>query len=542
MPKKRQSHLLRTVASAALAAAALGASTPGYAYEYSEGDNSIKVGGWLRNWTGFNLDKVPGSQMKTLWWDPSMVRNELLLDMDAKTGDVGWKFIGRYDREVKTDYLSRLNSINTANSPNGMVGSGHDWMNQYNTTQFLDAAREFYSTFDVGDRFNFRLGKQQIVWGESDFFHAMDIISGFDYRQRLFFENNEEYRKPLIMAKTNISVPELDGNLDLFIRPSLDPGNAIGNSYAIEGGRWAVSPYQGVDFTSFTHYNYHVAGANKDDPTYGARWKGDWNEIGYSLAYMRTFNPDPVMNPSRMNSTLSAFGVSNTKQWGGSDSSQILGDWIYPEIHAFGGTANYYFAPLDTVVNIESVFVPNKPYNFGQLRSSLPGWGGIKEKDTEVAMLRLDKNVHMTQDFLGTNRPSLSSFQIFDTWLLNYSAADQIVQFASMGHPQHEHTTMLTYFIVLNYFGDTVNPSFVVGTDATNGGGFLIPAVDLVIGDNWRLKFEADLFWDNHSKGATSYSSTGVKANPLGISENQAGLFGWFHGDDQFVARITRQF
>ncbi len=543
MHKRRHSNLLRTVGAATIAAVACGVSVPGYAYEYADGDNSIKIGGWLRNWTGFNLDKVPGSQMKDLWWDPSMVRNELMLDMDAKTGGVTWKFIGRYDREVQTDYLARLNSINSANSPNGMVGAGHNWMDQYNTTSFLDAAREFYADFDVGNRFNFRFGKQQIVWGESDFFHAMDMISGFDYRWRLFFENNEEYRKPLIMAKTSIAVPELDGSMDLFIRPSLDPGNAIGNSYAIEGGRWAVTPYQGVDFTSFTHYNYHANGANKDDPTFGARWKGDWHEIGYSLAYMHTFNPDPVMNPSRMNSTLSAFGVTSTTQWNGNQSAQILGDWVFPQIDVFGASANYYVEPLDTVLNVETVYVPNKPYNYGQLHSSLPGWQGIREKDTEIAMVRLDKNVHLTQDWLGTNRPSLSSLQIFDTWLLNETPNDQIVQFASMGHPQHEHTTYVTYFILLNYFGDTINPSFVIGADASNGGGFLIPAVDVVIGDNWRLKFEADLFWDDHYKSPSSYNAaTGAKTNPLGISENQAGLFGWFHGDDQFVARITRQF
>lgn len=540
MKRSKTSYSLSTAISLAIAALAFSWPTEGHAYEWSDGDNSVKVGGWLRNWTGFNVDKVPGSEMKNRWWDPAMVRNELLLDMDAKTGSVGWKFIGRYDREVKTDYLARLNSLVTTQSPNGMSGNGN-FMDMYNTTQFMDAAREFYSTFNVGDRYNFRIGKQQIVWGESDFFHAMDLVSGFDYRQRLFFENNEEYRKPLIMAKTNIDMPELDGNLDLFIRPGLDPQNAIGNSYDIQGGRWAVSPYQGVDFTSFTHYNLHADGANKDDPTYGARWKGDWHEIGYSLAYIRTFNPDPVMNPSRMNSTLAAFGVGKTQQWGGQNSNQILGDWIYPEIHAFGGTANYYVEALDAVFNIESVFVPNKPYNFGQLKSSLPGWGGIIEKDTQISMLRVDKNINL-QNLLGTNRPSLSSFQAFDTWLLNFKSRDQIVQFASMGLPQHEHSTMLTYFILLNYFGDTINPSFVAGVDASNGGGFLIPAVDITIGDNWRLKFEADLFWDDHSKNVSAYSDTGLKTNPLGIAENQAGLFGWFHGDDQIVARITRQF
>jgi len=493
--------------------------------------------------------------MKDKWWDPAMVRNELLLDMDAKTGPVAWKFIGRYDREVQTDYLAQLHHLTTAigsefNHYGTSISGGTNYMDQYNTTSFLQSAREFYSTFTLGDRYNFRIGKQQIVWGESDFFHAMDIISGFDYTNRLFFENNEEYRKPLMMAKINIDMPELDGNLDLFVRPGLDPGNSIGSTYALNGGRWAVTPYQGVDFTAYNQYNYHADGANKNDPTFGLRWKGDWHEIGYSLAYIKTFNPDPMVAPASTTGTgqyLTTFGVNQTTPWRGKYSTQALGDFIYPEIEAYGGSANYYFESLDSVFNVESVYVPNKPYNYGALNSSLPGWAGIKGKDTMVDMLRVDHQVH-TQDWLGTNRPSLSSVQVFDTWILDYTSKDQIVQFFSMGKQEQEHQTYITYFILLNYFGDTINPSFVAGIDASNGGGFLIPAVDFVFGDSWRLKLEADVFFDNNYKSQYAYNNTsGLKANPLGAgpigtTEYQSGLFGYFHGDTQFVARITRQF
>jgi hypothetical protein len=542
---KKRSALLRSVAALSLMTLGGWAVLPSQAlaldYADASGDVSAHVGGWLRNWTGFNMDKVPSSEMKTKWWDPAMVRNEILLDMDAKTGPVAWKFIGRFDKEIETDYLHTLDHLNNIQSPNGTVGNGR-YMEQVDTNTFLQGAREFYAAFDVGNRLNLRIGKQQIVWGESDFFHAMDIISGFDYRQRLFFENNEEYRKPLMMAKVNLSVPEANGNLDMFVRPGLDPKDSIGSSYNIEGGRWQTTPYNGVDFTAFTQYNLQNPKGNKDDPTYGARWKGDWNEIGYSVAYIRTFNPDPIINPNRNSATQAAFGVNDSNSYGGAPINKMLGDWIYPEINSFGATGNYYVAPVDSVFNVEAVYIPKKPYNYGMLQSSLPGWGGVKEKDTMVSMLRIDKNLNMTPSLLGTNRPSLSSFQVFDTWNMAYNANDQIVQFASFGHVQHEHTTYVTWFAVLNYLGDTINPSFVVGVDASNGGGFLIPAIDFALGDVWRLKFEADLFWDNNSKKQSAVNNLGGHTNPLGISENQAGLFGYFHGDDQFVMRVTRQF
>ena len=514
-------------------------STPAAAYDIGDpsSDYNVHIGGWLRNWTGFSLDKQSTTGYDK-WWDPTMVRNEFLMDVDAKTGLVKWKFIGRFDREIETDYLNQLESLNRIQSPNGLVG--RDYMSQYDTTRFSQAAREAYADFDVGERLNFRIGRQQLVWGESDFFHAMDIIEGFDLRYRLFFENNEEYRKPVFMDHTTIAVPELSGDLDFYVRPGADPGELIGNSYDIEGGRWTPTPYQGVDFTSFTAYNYHSKDANKDDPTYGVRWKGTLGDLGYSLAYIHTFNLDPVMNPAT-SATTSAFGVSGQQAYKQRPINTTLGDWVYPELDNFGASANYYVGPLDTVFSAESVYTPKRTYNFGELASSLPGWGGIKEKNTYVNMIRADKNLNL-QDILGTNRPSLASLQMFDTWITDFKSTDQIVEFASFAHQRHEHETMLTAFILMNYLGDTINPSFVVGVDASNGGGFLIPAVEFVLGDRWRIKAEADLFWDEAHKSPSAVSSTGSHSNLLGISESQTSLFGWFHGDDQFVVRTTYLF
>ena len=91
-------------------------------------------------------------------------------------------------------------------------------------------------------------------------------------------------------------------------------------------------------------------------------------------------------------------------------------------------------------------------------------------------------------DSLGTHRPSLSSVQLFDTWILSHDDKDEIVEFASFGAQKKEHTAYLTIFTLMNFHRDTINPSFVAGTDLTKGGGFAIPAVEFVYGDDWRLK------------------------------------------------------
>ena len=173
-----------------------------------------------------------------------------------------------------------------------------------------------------------------------------------------------------------------------------------------------------------------------------------------------------------------------------------LGDWMYPEIDIFGFTMTGFNSPMDATLSAEIAFIPNKPYNYGSLDSILPGWNGVIEKDTINMMFRIDKEFKW-MDSLGTHRPSLSSVQLFDTWILSHDDKDEIVEFASFGAQKKEHTAYLTIFTLMNFHRDTINPSFVAGTDLTKGGGFAIPAVEFVYGDDWRLKAELNLWWND---------------------------------------------
>ncbi len=512
------------------------------------GDFSINLSGYVRTTVGVMLEDQDETQANDKW-KLNMFRNTLNLDLDVVTGDLSWKAVGRFDKELQTGYLKDLEALTSVQSPGGNFSN--DWMDQYDTSSFGDFLREFYVDFDLFDeRLSVRLGKQQLVWGESDFFQAMDVIHGFDYRWRLFFENNEDWRKPLIMASFNLDLEEeIGGNFDFFIRPGWDREEDMGSNFNLEGGRWIPHPYRGVDFTAFNQaYKTDHEDGDWDDPTYGIRWNSSIGSIGYSLAYIKTFNPAPVVNPatSGPGSVVGVFGVDNSVPYGQVADNQVLGDWIYPEIDVFGLSVNGYSSKLNSTLSAEVTYTPDRPYNFGQtqLTSSLPGWGGIIEKDTVVIMMRIDKELKL-MNLLGTNRPSLSSIQVFDTWILDHDENEQIVEFFSFGGPKKEHTTYLTLFSFLNFKRDTINPSFIVGLDVGNGGGFAIPGVEFVFGDDWRFKVEADLWWsdgDEKQVAAVANPATGAHVNPLGVSENAASFFDWFADDNQLVFKLTRQF
>lgn len=517
---------------------------------------SVNVSGYARTYFGVNLEdhaETPEDDQ----FDFNMARATLMLDTDIYTGPISWKIVSRYDREIGTDYLDSLERI-TQGTGTGTALRGQ-YLDQYNTDHLQEFFREYYADFSLFDgKLDMRVGKQQLVWGESDFFQAMDLVHGFDFRWRLFFENNEDWRKPLFLVNFDLDLyDELGGSLNFFVRPGLDRDDDVGSNFNIEGGRWIPHPYRGVDFTAFTQYNADHTDGSQDDPTFGFRWNSEIGSIGYSVAYLRTFNPAPIMNPANSASTA-AFGVDGTQHFTGeAPLNPVLGDWIYPHINVFGVSANGYAPIIDSTLSAEVAFIPNKPFNFGQLKSNLPGWGGVKHKDTLVSMFRIDKEFKWS-NFLGTNRPSLSSVQLFDTWILDHDDNDEIVEFASFGAVKREHTAYLTLFTLLNFKRDTINPSFVVGTDLSNGGGFGIAAVEFVFGDDWRVKMEADLWWsdgdEKKTANAAGFNDPGVQgagvggtlaagtSQPLGFRENSASLFDWFADDNQLVLKVTRQF
>ena len=468
------------------------------------------------------------------------------------------------------------------------------FLDDYDENRFHDMMRELYVTFDVGSRTHFKLGKQQVVWGETDFFRAMDIVHGYNLTWRSFLETeNEELRKPLILANVEIDIPEWGGTLQLVYRPGWDEGADVGTTAPLGGSRWAPQPWTGNNVPSsiIGPRNFHHSEGDEDDDNYGFRWSGVWNQIGYSLAYWKGLDNDGlvVRNPI-------VGGSTNYGEWDQASAgfagfipgtSQNLTNLISPEIETFGLSLNAYSESLDIVARAELAFTPDKPYNTGTqtfadlaafglgcadgvantcfgglfptpanfmsvLRNdaenlavtaydpttsvdggivmSVPGLGRVIEKDTLRIMVGFDKNLNL-MDVLGTQRPSFWTVQLFDTWITNFDKDDDIVDLFGFGSPKREHSTILTNAIVLNYDYDTINPGLAVGVDLGNFDMFLIPSVDFVFGDHWRLKVEADIFLPRHSK-----------TKNLGFVENDTRLLGTLDDNDQLVVRLTYQF
>lgn len=464
------------------------------------GTLDLKLGGYVRGYASWMLSDTPETRQNDVG-DLSMLRGQALLDISGNVGPARFTVIGRVEREYKTDYLKRLERLTHA------AGSRHDLIDIYNDGE----VREAYVDFDIGDRLNFRIGKQQVVWGESDFFHAMDLVHGFNSVWAPPAEESDETRKPLVMVNAKLAVPEANGALQLILRPGWDRDEDIGNTPDIFGGRNAGFRYRGFDARTIVNFDFRHPDADVSEATWGARWTGMAGPLNYSVAYLKTFSPNFVIN-----SRLNPFKKT---------PSGPVGDLIYPKMEVFGATVNGYSGTIDAVISAEVAYQRDVAYNVGT--GQLIGLNGIRKKDQIRSMLRMDKNIDLS--VIGAIRPSLWSVQIFDTWIQDFKDRDDLVLIPTYGRPAKEHETIITNIFSLSYANSNINPSLVLAYDLTNGGGFVIPYIDFTMGNDWRLRAELDYFFYSHQ-------------TVPGDRSNSPTTFGLAAHNNQFMLRLTRQF
>lgn len=456
-----------------------------------------------------------------------------------------------------------------------------DYTDYYEWYQF--PVRELYLDIPITSRLKARVGKQLVVWGDTDFFTVSDSMHGIDFSWGVFGEGAEleELRKPLFLANFEFQVPEADGALQVVVRPpGVDRDEDIGNTFDIFGGRNANHENKGIDFTNFLNLNYkHSEGDVDSDVTGGARWSGRWRDFGYAFQYLHTFNQEPMVNtctagPNCFWSNAGFAPVMRTPLGGDQpvpDSKQLvapvpfapiagglyLGDIIYPIVDTVGMNANAYVPFLDAVFATEFAYIFDKPYQTGSLRNPtcqfvFCGLAGILEKDTVKFSMRLDWQAQWTQraplgkiPVIGTHRPSFITVTVFDSWLPGFDKDDDIVAFVGNADKLKEHQPLGTLIMSMPYFNDRMTVGLAAGMDlASFGNGFLIPSVDVAYGDHWRLKMEWDFLFND------DYAIGGEARRPPNLTEpfstrgqgSRQSLFGINEGNSAFQMRLTYLF
>jgi hypothetical protein len=323
---------------------------------------------------------------------------------------------------------------------------------------FDNTLREAYIDLSLRDLpLSFRLGRQQVIWGESDQFRLMDIINPLDLTWHLQQEDFEKLRIPLWLVKTIWDMGDLGPISNAFTEVVWNPGDyqpgavqdflpapwAVGIPNPVRAGQIQLgdprtpspmlSPVFDLQGTSFRRGGFTRDPANASD--IGVRFHG---VTDLPLVHMQGFEFTANYLYARGRSIGAAAGspfalkiekvvVDSTKvihqnlddpssppaTFAGAivNPAQVTAEFIHPYTHIFGATANWFEGNLtNTVFRMETAYQLGAPFQSASLsdrvRITTPTGGSFRSLLAPIGETKRD----IWAGMLGFDRPTWIKF------------------------------------------------------------------------------------------------------------------------------------
>jgi hypothetical protein len=477
---------------------------------------TFQVHGYIQNQTGIffgwekakkGTDGLPTDHGDKLGkW--SMFRNTLQLEAAWNpTPKIGVRAIIRGVKSLK------LSVDKDAQVPHaGYYGNDQktiDWVydNYYNE---LDV-RELYVDLEAADWLSFRVGRQQVSWGESGQYRTLDVVNPIDSSWHFGpLESFEDQRVPMWMLKTLVAVRPLQGMLELVWLPMLDrPEDTVTVPLTFVGA-WGLPPVPGPEYygrrgqtdESVAPWKihekiFHYPGREFKDSRIGGRWQGEAGRFTYSLVYYYTHQ----MSPPIPLYTVAPYGAGNQ----GVDVH--VG---FPRQHIAGFSLETTIPyPLGTNVKMEASYEPNRTYPVQSLKPR----DAVIMPNKDVYQYYRNMEKHVLNYSVSLQQPALIRWlnpeqslmfvvQFMHSAILNYDAADRMIDVPGYDTTTtNQHSFTIVGAVFTNYLNGMLTPR-LIGAYMPNNGGFLSAQLGATLGNNWRLLLSVNQFFgDNPYKG-----------------------------------------
>lgn len=276
--------------------------------------------------------------------------------------------------------------------------------------------------------FTLRLGRQQVVWGETDNFRALDVINPLDLTWHGSRESWEDIRIPLWMARGIIDIGKIGPLEETFLEIILIPDDFEPNRIGTDAPRpWAFTgigldvPANSVDLgvDGIVPLDLTVLDNRPDrklsNAQGGFRFKGIWQDIEFSVNYFYGFSQSPGVK------LISAEPVGPVLA---PTSFKTVVQLEYPRIHVLGFTANFSEDKYtQSVFRLETSITKGIPV---RIDSSAAGSGvdrngdGFETAYQSVVMIGIDRPTWIKS--LNKLRTFFISTQFFWRRYLDYSS------------------------------------------------------------------------------------------------------------------------
>lgn len=422
--------------------------------------------------------------------------------------------------------------------------SRYDWMREL----YVDAS----IPLDSGNEINFRVGRQQIVWGRTDLFRVLDQINPIDYSIQNIYEEFEDSRIPMGIFSAEYRagvVGELDdlnfqfiwkfedfrphqlgqggepynilgaGNLFRALATCWDYGCTVGNFAPNQTFGAALPPPIGLGApvlgngnstgalaTTFPAHTIGIAGLADDvpdsgfeDPEIGLRLEGVYRGIGFSFNYLTFHQQLPSLHggsdgPAAINPFLcdpALNPVCGALEAAAGES--YLTEKQRPYLLAFEidfPRVNLFGASADLYIeSMKSSIRLEAAYTTGEEFPNTLQPELYSESDVLRWVIGVDRPTFIR--FLNPNRSFLFSLQVFGQHLLDHELI--ATPAGQAGMPDWEDNILMTLLIQGGYFNDRLTPTLLTAWDTRAHAMVIGPSLSWIFNNNWTMTLGANL-------------------------------------------------
>ena len=446
-------------------------------------------------------------------------------------------------------------------------------------TDDLGFLREIYidatMPFDNGDEINFRIGRQQIVWGRTDLFRVLDVVNPVDFSIQNIYEELEDSRIPLGIFSAEYragAVGAFDDlnfqfiwNFEKFRPNNLGQGGTpynillAGDLFRALGNCWdngctvsnfATGLVPGGNLS--TDFPAGVIGIrNVELPDWkadqgGFRIEGVFKSVGFSFNFLSFYSQLPSLrggiatrNPF-VGTTIPPGGCPPgfplcglpTNPFDPTDVpvQQRVRGWVpafdmhFPRVNLIGGSADFYIDPLKSAFRVEVAHTSGEEFaDTSQFRL-------FSESNVLRWVIGWDRPTYIR--FLNPNRTFLLSAQVFGQHILDHESFTTPFGH-QIGFQDWKDNYIATFLFQGFYANDRVLPRVITAYDTGAQAGVISPGVDWLVNDNWRITLAGNFkFGTGHREsddGRTSNSyppfTAGPACNPAAPGGPTPGCF-----------------
>ncbi len=391
-------------------------------------------------------------------------------------------------------------------------GIPHRPYSEYTHPRDDDLITELYLDIQKGP-WQFKIGKQIVVWGETNLQQTADIINPLDIRHGSpGTENWEEIKIGLWMIR-GFYQSDLPGQLSFeFI---FNPGDYEPARIPIEGTHYSVSrastsfnPDRGY---GITHWLWEKA--RRDAPGWNLRknWEVGlkvrgytWN-VDWSFFYFNTISDEPVANPNRINQYSLEYVQSGLR-------SMITGSHIrprdvgykvfkYKRFQVVGATFQTRFEKtLFSEWRLEMFYEIGAPFN--KTSDGTSGGDYISEVRRDTFGFGLEARDYFTIPYFTHNwfqdKKMSISITLFYEKMFNHDRGVSIR--TGRGHrPSDSHATTIA-FSISQYWFHSKWFTMITGSWNPIGKYFFAPILGYAPGKHWRFEGGVPIYGSSAGK------------------------------------------